>query len=139
MVFPNYLNRKSLYLCIGMLFLLSFEAYAFKESHIKRLDKSGNCKSCKLNGADLSGVIAFGADLRRVNLSGANMMGAYLHSADLTKADLSAANFTDAYLRGVNWQCLKLDRVVLNNANLVHADLSGSDLSYGEACKANFD
>ena len=53
-----------------------------------------------LPGADLTDVILYKANLRRVNLHGANLTGVYFSYSDLRGANLSEANLTGAYLTG---------------------------------------
>ena len=55
--------------------------------NIIKLKKSGNCKGCFLEKANLEG-----ADLKGVNLEGAKLKGANLERANLEKANLKGTN-----------------------------------------------
>ena len=101
------------YFFLGISIFISGEVIG-SERDIKRLEITGNCTSCSLINADLSG-----ADLSRADLSGAD-----LSNADLSKADLSRAVLSRADLSGA-----VLSRADLSNADLSKADLSRADLS----------
>ena len=79
--------------------LLSTSAIARAENpaHVKQLLETGQCPSCNLANADLTGAHLIGADLRNANLTGANLTGANLEGADLTGATLVDANLQRAY------------------------------------------
>jgi hypothetical protein len=73
----------------------------------------GEQPTVHLEGADLSGAVLGGMDLRETNLSGANLSGANLRGAYLDETDLREANLEGAHLDGAN-----LQRADLSNARL---------------------
>ncbi|MCB0341749.1 MAG: pentapeptide repeat-containing protein [Pseudobdellovibrionaceae bacterium] len=75
----------------------------------------------KLNGADLSGAILDGLDLRNAQLNGAILVGVKARGTDFSKAYLNGAKLYSADVSGA-----VLDRTELNGAYLDNADLSGA-------------
>ena len=96
-------------------------------------------KCANLNGADLSEVDFFSADLFRANLSGANLFranlngadlgGAYLINADLFSADLSEANLKRAFVLSAELKKAYLLGADLGEADFSRANLNGAYLS----------
>ena len=86
---------------------LATEVSAFSERHLKRLEKTGDCKRCKLDRDDLSGLFLIAADLRGTSLQRATLKDAYLESVDLSKSNLSESNLTGAYLKAVSYTHLR--------------------------------
>jgi uncharacterized protein YjbI with pentapeptide repeats len=99
----------------------------------------------ELSGANLNGAVLFGADLTYSKIRRANLSEAVLSEADLTSADLSAANLsntdltrarcertdlTGADLRGANLRLAYIARADLHAAHLNGADFSMTTLSF---------
>jgi uncharacterized protein YjbI with pentapeptide repeats len=81
-----------------------------------------------LRGADLSGAVLYGVDLRRAELGGANLTGASLDGASLNRANLSGANLSGAALGGTDFREANLTGANLRGVFLEDADLRGADL-----------
>lgn len=128
--------------------LLSAAAIARAENpaHVKQLLGTGQCRSCNLANADLTGAHLIGADLRNANLTEANLTGANLEGADLTgailvNANLQRAYFTHADLRWANMTRTNLQDsiayradtrwAVLQDNNIINAQLLESGISVG--------
>ena len=102
---------------------VSVPAWAFDETHLKKLKALNACVACDLSKAILVGANLSKADLRAAWFSNANLSRANLSGANLVVADLSGANLSGANLNGAN-----LGKASLHGANLSKADLSGADL-----------
>ena len=89
-------------------------AFAYSETDLATLNKTGSCAGCDLTGADL-----YEADLYQADLSG----------ADLTDADLTAADLSLADLRGADLRGAVLEETNLSGANLTNALLDQSALA----------
>jgi len=70
--------------------------------NIIKLKKSGNCKGCFLEKANLEGANLEGVDLKGANLEGANLKGVNLKGADLKGVNLKGVNLEKANLKGTN-------------------------------------
>lgn len=82
-----------------------------------------------LQGADLSRVSLFSADLARADLRGANLQGASLIGARLRRARLQQANLRGATLYGADLWGASLREADLREADLRGADLEQANLS----------
>ena len=101
------------------------------------------CPASNLDGADLSGLIAPGADLSLSNftqadLSAADLSGANLDGASLQGADLSGANLTGASLESANLSGATLHGAVLTGVELKHTDFTGAALREITAANVDF-
>jgi uncharacterized protein YjbI with pentapeptide repeats len=108
-----------------------------KGSVVQFLHESGlistNQTIIDLTGANLSGVILSGFQLREANLSRTDLSGAScvlteLSRANLNGADLKGANLSLASLYHTNLSGAYLDRAYLSGADLFDANLSGAYL-----------
>ncbi len=104
---------------ILLLFFLSGELFAYKNSDLKKLKNTKKCIKCDLSGANLQYTNLSGSNLNKANLSKANLSKANLNKANLSETNLNKANLRRADLTGVD----------LRNANLKSAKLTGADLT----------
>lgn len=128
---------------------------------IQRLKDQGysddDIRNGSLKGADLSGAILSGVDLRYFDLSGSTLTGADLSKSDLTlailtDADLTKANLSDAWLMlsnltntiliGANMERsvlvqARIMETIMSSANMKDADLSGAQLIRGIFFRTN--
>lgn len=95
-----------------------------KKIHLRRADLSG-AHLCEVNlqGADLTLVCLFRANLREANLRRADLLKGDLREADLTWADFRNANLNEANLSGAN-----IVGGNLCDAKLIDTDFSGANL-----------
>ena len=133
--------------CLGVSVILllgyTFDTYAVKQSDLERLINTGECRSCDLRDADLSGENLADVNLARALLSGANFRGSMLQRANLNYTDLKFSDLSDTDLSGATLLAADLfgatlDRAIIRDANLAfavmgrikarNADLSGSKL-----------
>jgi hypothetical protein len=89
------------------------EIFALK---IPLADRCWAIRKLGAEGANLTHVYLWCANLRGANLKGARLTGANLEDADLADADLTDADLTDADLTDAN----------LTGANLTGANLTGA-------------
>ena len=94
-----------------------------------RLLESKNCRSCKLQDADLVHADLRDADLRQAQLQRANLGQARLDGAQLSGANLSFTSLTGASLRGADLRGARLEGTDLRQADLSGALLDPSALS----------
>ncbi len=104
---------------ILLLFFLSGELFAYKNSDLKKLKNTKKCIKCDLSGANLQYTNLSGSNLNKANLSKANLSKANLNKANLSETNLNKANLRRADLTGVD----------LRNANLKSAKLTATDLT----------
>jgi uncharacterized protein YjbI with pentapeptide repeats len=97
-----------------------------------RLLESKDCKSCKLQDADL-----VHADLRDADLSQAQLQRANLGQARLDGAQLSGANLTFTSLTGASLRGADLRGARLEGTDLRQADLSGALLDPGALSRSH--
>ncbi len=81
-----------------------------------------------LNGADLSGALFPGAELSQAKLCGATLVKADLSGANLSEADASNADFHGASLMQTNLDNACLQNTDLRDADLTESRLVGADL-----------
>ena len=101
---------------ILVLWICSFQIFAFDREDLDQLLRTNECSDCDLSQANLIGMNLRGADLSDANLQGANLRGAALMFADLSDANLVGANLSRANLYATN-----LDDADLYGANLYGA------------------
>lgn len=99
---------------------------------IKLLD-TRNCRSCKLQDADLVHADLRDADLRQAQLQRANLGQARLDGAQLSGANLSFTSLSGASLRGAD-----LRGALLEGTDLRQADLSGALLDPGALSRSHW-
>ena len=97
-------------------------AQAENPAHVKQLLETGQCRSCNLANADLTGAHLIGADLRNANLTDANLTGANLEGADLTGAILINANLQRAYFTHADLRWANMTRTNLQDSIAYRAD-----------------
>ncbi|MCS6782243.1 MAG: pentapeptide repeat-containing protein [Gloeomargarita sp. SKYBB_i_bin120] len=95
------------------------QRYAQGETNFRRLD---------LAGADLTGVVLAGGDLRESDLQRANLHGANLSRCRLQKANLRGARLTLTNLQRADLRESNLSLCFLVGCDLRGANLQGSDL-----------
>ena len=98
-----------------------------------RLLESKNCRSCKLQDADLVHADLRDADLRQAQLQRANLGQARLDGAQLSGANLSFTSLTGASLRGADLRGARLE-----GTDLRQADLSGALLDPGALSRSHW-
>ena len=98
-----------------------------------RLLESKNCRSCKLQDADLVHADLRDADLRQAQLQRANLGHARLDGAQLSGANLSFTSLTGASLRGADLRGARLE-----GTDLRQADLSGALLDPGALSRSHW-
>ena len=98
-----------------------------------RLLESKNCRSCKLQDADLVHADLRDADLRQAQLQRANLGKARLDGAQLSGANLSFTSLTGASLRGADLRGARLE-----GTDLRQADLSGALLDPGALSRSHW-
>ena len=98
-----------------------------------RLLDSKNCRSCKLQDADLVHADLRDADLRQAQLQRANLSQARLDGAQLSGANLSFTSLTGASLRGADLRGARLE-----GTDLRKADLSGALLDPGALSRSHW-
>ena len=98
-----------------------------------RLLESKNCKSCKLQDADLVHADLRDADLRQAQLQRANLGQARLDGAQLSGANLSFTSLAGASLRGADLRGARLE-----GTDLRQADLSGAMLDPGALSRSHW-
>lgn len=100
---------------------------------LMRLLESKNCRSCKLQDADLVHADLRDADLRQAQLQRANLSQARLDGAQLSGANLSFTSLTGASLRGADLRGARLE-----GTDLRKADLSGALLDPGALSRSHW-
>lgn len=100
---------------------------------LMRLLESKNCRSCKLQDADLVHADLRDADLRQAQLQRANLGQARLDGAQLSGANLSFTSLTGASLRGADLRGARLE-----GTDLRKADLSGALLDPGALSRSHW-
>ena len=98
-----------------------------------RLLESKNCRSCKLQDADLVHADLRDADLRQAQLQRANLGHARLDGAQLSGANLSFTSLAGASLRGADLRGARLE-----GTDLRQADLSGALLDPGAPSRSHW-
>jgi tetratricopeptide (TPR) repeat protein len=98
-----------------------------------RLLESKNCRSCKLQDADLVHADLRDADLRQAQLQRANLGHARLDGAQLSGANLSFTSLAGASLRGADLRGARLE-----GTDLRQADLSGALLDPGALSRSHW-
>ena len=98
-----------------------------------RLLESKNCRSCKLQDADLVHADLRDADLRQAQLQRANLGHARLDGAQLSGANLSFTSLAGASLRGADLRGARLE-----GTDLRKADLSGALLDPGALSRSHW-
>ena len=98
-----------------------------------RLLESKNCRSCKLQDADLVHADLRDADLRQAQLQRANLGQARLDGAQLSGANLTFTSLTGASLRGADLRGARLE-----GTDLRQADLSGALLDPGALSRSHW-
>ena len=98
-----------------------------------RLLESKNCRSCKLQDADLVHADLRDADLRQAQLQRANLGQARLDGAQLSGANLSFTSLAGASLRGADLRGARLE-----GTDLRQADLSGALLDPGALSRSHW-
>ncbi len=102
-------------LLLVLLTLFPVSGFAADPEDYARLTKTGICRRCNLQGANLQGV----------DLKGANLGGANLRNADLSLANLEQSNLGAADLRGAN-----LERTFMNEAILCNTTMPDGRIEY---------
>jgi hypothetical protein len=143
--FPRTLLASSLILTA----IVGFASTAIAENprDVDRLLRTGECKYCDLEGADLQNANLRDAELQHADLSGANLEGANLRDADLDHANLKKANlaganlektdFSDADLRGANLRGAYMKGTKFCNAIMPDGEHRKRDFEgfFGGSCK----
>jgi len=114
---------------ILLLFFLSGELFAYKNSDLKKLKNTKKCIKCDLSGANLQYTNLSGSNLNKANLSKANLSKANLNKANLSETNLNKANLRRADLTGVDLRNANLKSAKLTAADLTGAILSGAILT----------
>ena len=107
-------------------------AWASSDDLIK-LVETRNCRSCRLQDADLVHADLRDADLREAQLQRANLGQARLDGAQLSGANLSFTSLTGASLRGADLRGARLE-----GTDLRRADLSGALLDPGALSRSHW-
>ncbi len=111
----------------GLSVLLSpAAAAAVSVDDLMKLLQERDCRSCRLQDADLVHADLRDADLRGAQLQRANLSQAKLDGAQLEGADLSFTSLQGASLRGADLRGAKLQ-----GTDLRQSDLSGAQLDPG--------
>ena len=92
-------------------------------SNVAKLEETGECAYCNLEGADLTEM-----NLDKVNLQGANLQGANLQGSSLKEAYLLGANLNQANLYQADLEEINLIFASLENADLADTSLKGANL-----------
>jgi uncharacterized protein YjbI with pentapeptide repeats len=86
-------------------------------------------RDCRLDGADMRGIVAGGAMLDCASLRSANLRALVINDTRRMNADLAGASLRHADLRGADLRGVQLGGADLSFANLDGADLSDADLT----------
>jgi len=108
--------------------LIQVPARAASQADIMQLTETGECQSCDLRGANLTGAHLIGVDLRDADLTGAVLSHANLEGADLTGATLINTNLSGAFLTNALLDDTIVSNVDLSNATLIYTSLAGADI-----------
>lgn len=110
---------------------LSAQAGQYNPDQLKQFEQTNTCKNCDLQHASMAGIThnkanLEGSDLRGVQAHGANFIEANLAKtnwelADLSSANLSGADLSGANLTGVNFQFANLTDAKISEAQLKQA------------------
>ena len=76
---------------IAFLMMIGSQVSAFDTADLQKLNDTGNCVACDLEGADLTGAYLRNVILTRSNLRNVNLSGANLKAADLGYALMNGA------------------------------------------------
>jgi uncharacterized protein YjbI with pentapeptide repeats len=104
-----------------VLFPLGFPAIAADQAQLMQLLEKRQCRSCRLQDADLVHADLRDAELELALLQRANLGRAQLDGANLRGANLSFSSLLGASLRGADLRGARLE-----GADLRRADLSGA-------------